>query len=536
LVGCVAARCGDGVRRLDLSEDDAGYEACDDGDDDDSDNCLSTCRAARCGDGVVGPGEGCDDGNEDPTDGCNACQPARCGDAVVQEGEACDDGNDNDGDACLSNCAAATCGDGVLWEGHEACDDGNPDQSDACLNDCRAAFCGDGHLRAEFEFCDDGNQVNGDGCDNDCTNPVLGTGADGARVVEGEDIRLNVYTHLVADAAAATRRVTVADRGDLGVGDELLIIQSQGLTAGRYEFVRIEAMAAEQITLSTPLRLAYTSGIYDQVGAEVTQVVRVPQFTDLTLAEGASVIAKPWDGRSGGIIVARAQGTVRIAGRLSAEAQGYRDSWGSVSPGQWHHAGEGIGGGSPQQRQGNLGGGGGGYDDNGGFHGGGGGGAHATAGTNGFANSSSPSAVGGLGATTVYGTADLSRLFFGGGGSGGRGHGGGIVVLNASSITITGSVSARGADGFCQHNRWGNGEAGGAGGSIVLRAAQLNLGSNLVHATGGRPGDASWDGGGTGCGGRAGGGGLGRIRLDGDQIQGTTLPAAGHRGRFSPPE
>ena len=29
---------------------------CDDGNDVDSDDCLSNCQAARCGDGVVGPG------------------------------------------------------------------------------------------------------------------------------------------------------------------------------------------------------------------------------------------------------------------------------------------------------------------------------------------------------------------------------------------------------------------------------------------------------------------------------------------------
>jgi cysteine-rich repeat protein len=532
LSACLAARCGDGLLRRDLSEGDVDFEACDDGNGDDADSCLSTCQEARCGDAVVGPGEGCDDGNDDATDECNGCQPASCGDAVVQDGESCDDGNVIDSDACLSTCAAAACGDTVLWQDHEACDDGNQDQSDACLNDCQAASCGDGHLRAGVEFCDDGNQIDGDGCDRDCTNPALGNGADGVRVVQDENVMLNAYTHLIANAAVATRSVSVADSSAFGAADEVLVIQSQGLTAGRYEYARIQEVEAGQITFRAPLNSAYTSGTFDQFGAEVSQVVRVPQFTDLTLADGASVIAKTWDGRSGGIIVLRAQGAMRIAGTLSAAARGYRDSWGSLQPGQWHHAGEGTRGGSPQQRQGNFGGGGGGYDDNGGFHGGGGGGSYATAGSDGFANSSSPSGVGGFGATTLYGSADLGSLFFGGGGSGGRGEGGGIVLLSASSISVTGTVSARGADGHCQHNRWGNGEAGGAGGSIVLRAAQLSLGNDLVQASGGRPGDASWVGGGSGCGGRAGGGGLGRIRLDGRQIDGRTTPVAGHRGRF----
>ena len=146
LNNCIAASCGDGVLRTDLSEGmvgfevrrwqhggrrlmpyhlcgrslrrwraaeglsegDEGYEACDDGNDDDADACRNNCSEARCGDGVVGPGEGCDDGNEDPTDDCNACQPATCGDGVIQQGEQCDDGNAVDTDACLSTCANAT--------------------------------------------------------------------------------------------------------------------------------------------------------------------------------------------------------------------------------------------------------------------------------------------------------------------------------------------------------------------------------------------------------------------------------------------
>ena len=50
---CVAARCGDGVRRADLAMDDPGFEACDDGNCADDDGCLNSCAEAACGDGVV---------------------------------------------------------------------------------------------------------------------------------------------------------------------------------------------------------------------------------------------------------------------------------------------------------------------------------------------------------------------------------------------------------------------------------------------------------------------------------------------------
>ena len=58
LSNCQGATCGDGVVQ-------AGLEECDDGNDDDSDGCLTSCRLARCGDGFVQTGlEECDDGNE----------------------------------------------------------------------------------------------------------------------------------------------------------------------------------------------------------------------------------------------------------------------------------------------------------------------------------------------------------------------------------------------------------------------------------------------------------------------------------------
>lgn len=53
---------------------------------------------------------------------------ATCGDGYVQLslGETCDLGpaNANAGE-CTSTCAAAVCGDGPVFAGHEECDDGN---------------------------------------------------------------------------------------------------------------------------------------------------------------------------------------------------------------------------------------------------------------------------------------------------------------------------------------------------------------------------------------------------------------------------
>jgi len=129
---------------------------------------------AVCGDGVVEGMEACDDGNDDNTDDClDTCAAASCGDGFVWvDNEACDDGNDVDTDACTTTCAAAACGDGVVWEGMEACDDGNEVDTDDCPTTCAVASCGDGFLWAGNETCEDGNADPGDGCDDSCTTEL----------------------------------------------------------------------------------------------------------------------------------------------------------------------------------------------------------------------------------------------------------------------------------------------------------------------------------------------------------------------------
>ena len=102
----------------------------------------------QCGNGRLDPGEECDDGNSDETDAClSSCRENVCGDGHVRAWvEECDDSNDRNDDACLFGCVLATCGDGYLNEGVEECDDGNRNDADGCRNDCtitRAAAVGE---------------------------------------------------------------------------------------------------------------------------------------------------------------------------------------------------------------------------------------------------------------------------------------------------------------------------------------------------------------------------------------------------------
>jgi len=59
-----------------------------------------------------------------------------CGNMIVDGGEQCDDGNDDDSDLCPSTCQDAVCGDGFVLDGTEECDDGNNEDGDGCAADC----------------------------------------------------------------------------------------------------------------------------------------------------------------------------------------------------------------------------------------------------------------------------------------------------------------------------------------------------------------------------------------------------------------
>jgi cysteine-rich repeat protein len=50
--------------------------------------------------------------------------------------EECDDGNEEDSDECPTSCTDAFCGDGFKWEGMEECDDANMVDDDICADDC----------------------------------------------------------------------------------------------------------------------------------------------------------------------------------------------------------------------------------------------------------------------------------------------------------------------------------------------------------------------------------------------------------------
>lgn len=229
------------------------------------------------------------------------------------------------------------------------------------------------------------------------------------------------------------------------------------------------------------------------VSSGTTTIDGLKQYTSVDVASGATLTCNA----NNGVLVILVQGEVTIAGALNLNGKGL-----AGGNSLWHYTSNAT----TIILTSSKGGGPGGGPGSNGYTAAGSGGGFGTAGT----ASANPGGV-------AYGDVDLSILHMGsGGGSSGMyagqsagqtfdgvagGNGGGGLVLVAKKITVTGTISANGA----------NGSGAGSGGMIFLVALNMVLGTNLVAATGGTSAVA---------------GGVGRIRLDYATKIGSTNPAA----------
>jgi len=269
---------------------------------------------------------------------------------------------------------------------------------------------------------------NTDQNDSDATKG-FGDGSDGSLTVTSSNIIVNNYTYMTTTSVTAgSTNFNVNGVSEFSVGDEILIIQSQdgaGGTAGTYEFQIIDSIGGSTITVEEPLVNAYQSGIFNTTTAKSTQIVRVPQYLDLTVNSGASITAPEWNGFTGGIVVLRVKGALSVTGSIDVTGKGFRGGPGvpGVSNFQFGHSGESTQGSKFTTRAttGNAvpnGGGG----TGGGADGSGGGGGYGSAGLNGAKVHSRSRA--GLGAP-AFGAANLLSIYFGGGGGSSGSHNGG---------------------------------------------------------------------------------------------------------------
>ncbi|WP_224365097.1 OmpA family protein [Hyalangium versicolor] len=168
-------------------------------------------------------------------------------------------------------------------------------------------------------------------------------GTDGDFTVTEPNTVLNRYAVLATDAQAGATSVQVAASADLNdpnfgvlaAGDLVFFIQMQGAStdtsdspnsgaiphlnsADLHEFAIVSRVEGNVVHLAcSGLRNSYTV-------EGRTQVVRVPRLNNLTVNSGGSVVAKSWDGQSGGVVVLHVNELTSLAGTIDVSGQGFR--------------------------------------------------------------------------------------------------------------------------------------------------------------------------------------------------------------------
>lgn len=349
---------------------------------------------------------------------------------------------------------------------------------------------------------------------------ALGNGQHGALKVQQEDITINLATPLTAPAASGDRALSVGGTAGFAAGELVLVLQMvadgsvpasgtpapldlSASGAGRWEFARLESVDATHLNLTAPLAFGFA--------APGSQVVRVPEYTSVHVLPNGSLLAPPWDGRSGGVLAFLATGTVLNQGVISADGAGFRGGVFAPSSAQrtgcteldqsastgGSAKGEGLystAPGAPATGYGALGNGGGGGNCR---DAGGGGGGHGSAGGQGGYSTSTDGSrdVGGRGGAALR-YEPLSRLMFGGGGGSGSGTsatpgtsggaGGGLIYLRAGDLQ--GSKGVIRANGLPADSTTEGAGGGGAGGHITVRTAG-GLDCSDIEARGGDGGN-----------------------------------------------
>lgn len=360
----------------------------------------------------------------------------------------------------------------------------------------------------------------------------FGDGRDGALDHSAGALALNSCEPVLSSGASS---VSLGVGNLAEAGDRLLLVQVQGGASpdsgdqaplglahatgtGLWELAEVASVSGGTVTFTDALAFGYTTD-----SGHRAQACRVPQFTDVALASGASLVASPWDGETGGVVALLVSGTFALDGRVTASGAGFRGGAASTAQG-------GGGGGLTDADTSDDDGGekGEGFDvaawslnGRGNVHsgagggnrrssGGGGGGSAGEGGTGGFERGAEVDLTRGQGGAR-YDAPLTGRLLFGGGGGGGHrvaadaggsgGAGGGLVLVLAPTLTGGGAIEADGADGQDAGDEAGAG-GGGGGGTIVV----WSNGPIALHARGGRGGDSNDDEVACGPGGGGGGG------------------------------
>jgi len=464
--------------------------------------CAACTDSAHCGP----PGGPCVDCSAQAID--TACVDRACG---------CTD--------AAQHCAVGqTCGGDQCQGEYDQCAYGT-DDCDFCTSSCNdigagwtcPCLSGFSHDGVACASTDEGALVVGSGNANLSTDVVSAyrSCADG---VSFSVVGLGATTATLSEAPADCC---------LNRGDEVLLLSLRGssdsvLHVGDYELLRVASVDGATVSFQSAKTASYGTGAGDDLGVGVgsgeqrVALIRVPTYTDVTVASGATLSSAAWDGLKGGVLALRATGAVDIGGTVSMAGKGYRGGarscGSSMARAQQGESYPGLGlVGSESSlwalaSEANGGGGGGGcfrvsYCDLSGA-----GGGHGTAGETFACNCGGDcvqSCIEDSDGGGSYGAPDLGAGIFLGSGGGGGGYdrfkdypnchatagapGGGIIMIWTDTLTVSGDVDADGAQAANPGSAYQpEAGGGGSGGSVLLSATtSLDMGSLLVTTRGG---------------------------------------------------
>jgi len=378
------------------------------------------------------------------------------------------------------------------------------------------------------------------GFDNTNALATFGEGGQGAATAASSV--LTVQTHVTDNSVSAgATTLNVGSTTGFSAGQLILIHNTQDASSGfngYYEYNRIASVPdSTTLNLTDGIIRAKESNAFSGTGErEVTQVVLVNEFTDLTLT-GETVNADAWNGsQSGGILAIWCTGTLTLAGSiLNANAKGFQGGQtASTSNYGDNQTGMGNRGYLQLSRTGLGGSGGGGRQNTPGAtsQGDGGGASHGALGTAGTGGN-----YGNAGVTIGQQDLLLSSAGVGifnlgpGGGAGGYdysnaggngGYGGGAIIINAAAIVSTGTSVIRALPEAGGSGSGGGKGGGGAGGSIAINCNTLTESSGTLTITAD----------GVAANGSGGAGGAGRIHIRGTQSGSPTVTPSAYTGSW----
>jgi len=146
-------------------------------------------------------------------------------------------------------------------------------------------------------------------------NAQFGSGNFGPYTVFGPGEVINQYSEVV-NVNSATREIEVSNASLFFPGSKAVLIQMDGGTPGTWEFVHVVQ------TTSVMVRVLNIQRTYDPFAGKV-QLVTVPEYSDLYIPSGTSIVPLPWNGFTGGVV------TCMVSGALTIDAGGFIDASGA---------------------------------------------------------------------------------------------------------------------------------------------------------------------------------------------------------------